>query len=162
MPRIRVCICERLKSRTSLRECGIWHRTECNSVTKIGLACYQKNTPLGAVNYNNGSVLYVTIRFLLVINYYYCKCRTLPASWGICRRTKTRSRPSVGNCLQRDPCYLSSSYHPDKHDCYRSLSVLSAAHFFVAGNIKPLPPSPRAKTPIQQPPNSIEPVVPRI
>jgi hypothetical protein len=91
-----VCICERLKSRTSLRECGIWHRTVCNSVTKIGLACYQ-NTPLGAVNYNNGSVLYVTIRFLLVINYYYCKCRKQAADLPLA----TASNVPLAICLPR-------------------------------------------------------------
>ena len=37
----------------------------CNSATGIGFACYKKYIP----NDNNGSVLYVTIRFLLVINY---------------------------------------------------------------------------------------------
>jgi hypothetical protein len=44
--------------------------------TGIGLA-HTKNTTLGAVNYWNDSDLSVMNRFLLVMNYIYCKCRTL-------------------------------------------------------------------------------------
>jgi hypothetical protein len=48
-----------------------------NFATVIGLA-HTKNTTLGAVNYWNDSDLSVMNRFLLVMNYIYCKCRTLP------------------------------------------------------------------------------------
>jgi hypothetical protein len=47
-----------------------------NFAAGIGLV-HTKNTTLGAVIYWKGSDLLVMNRFLLVMNYNYCKCRTL-------------------------------------------------------------------------------------
>jgi hypothetical protein len=65
-----------LRAYLAARVVNLGCRTNCNLATRIGLACYQ-NTPLGAVKYKNGSNLFVTIRFVLVINYLHCKRRTL-------------------------------------------------------------------------------------
>jgi len=85
-----------------------------NFSTGIGLAHTKKNTTLGAVNYWNDSDLSVMNRFLLVMNYNYCKCRTLavgvkvvvamlPAPFDFRKRT---SRNEDLSKLSADVCKL--------------------------------------------------------
>jgi hypothetical protein len=65
---------------------------------------HTKNTPLGAVIYWNDSDLFVMNRFFLVMNYNYCKCRTLPV-------TRTDQAHLVLKMISPASCPTYRSYH---------------------------------------------------